>query len=56
VQVRDAGGNVHVLEKSTLTRLDRELTATLMPSYASRLSDAQLDDLVAYLASLRGAK
>ena len=31
-------------------------TATLMPSYASRLSAAELDDLVAYLATLRGAK
>jgi hypothetical protein len=27
-----------------------------MPSYESRLSSAQLDDLVAYLATLRGAK
>ena len=36
--------------------LDRELEATLMPSYESRLSPAQLDDLVAYLATLRGAK
>jgi putative heme-binding domain-containing protein len=56
VQIRDAGGNVHVLEKSTLTRFDRELDATLMPSYASRLSPADLDDLVAYLSSLRGGR
>lgn len=56
IHVRDAAGNVHALEKSKLQRVDRELTATLMPSYASRLSGAQLDDLVAYLSSLRGAK
>jgi putative heme-binding domain-containing protein len=56
VQIRDAGGNVHVLEKAQLSRLDRELDATLMPSYESRLSPAQLDDLVAYLATQRGAK
>jgi len=37
-------------------RLDRELEATLMPSYESRLGAAELDDLVAYLATLRGAK
>jgi cytochrome c oxidase cbb3-type subunit III len=56
IHVRDAAGNVHALDKSKLQRVERELTATLMPSYASRLSGAQLDDLVAYLSSLRGAR
>jgi cytochrome c oxidase cbb3-type subunit 3 len=56
IHIRDASGNVHTLEKAGLARVDRELEATLMPSYESRLSPAQLDDLVAYLASLRGAK
>jgi len=54
IHIRDAGGAVHVLLKSDLSKLDRELEATLMPSYASRFSAAELDDLVAYLASLRG--
>jgi cytochrome c oxidase cbb3-type subunit III len=53
IHIRDAGGNVHVLEKLELSRLDRELEATLMPSYES-LAPAELDDLVAYLATLRG--
>jgi cytochrome c oxidase cbb3-type subunit 3 len=56
IHIRDAGGNVHTLQKSDLARIDRELDATLMPSYESRLASPQLDDLVAYLASLRGAK
>ena len=56
IHIRDASGNVHTLQKSELARVDRELEATLMPSYESRLSPAQLDDLVAYLATLRGAK
>jgi cytochrome c oxidase cbb3-type subunit III len=56
VQIRDAGGTVHTLQKSDLSRLDREIDASLMPSYEARLSTAQLDDLVAYLATLRGAK
>jgi cytochrome c oxidase cbb3-type subunit 3 len=56
IHIRDAGGNVHTLQKSELARVDRELESTLMPSYESRLSAAQLDDLVAYLATLRGAK
>ena len=56
IHIRDASGNVHALQKSELARVDRELEGTLMPSYESRLSPAQLDDLVAYLATLRGAK
>ena len=56
LHIRDASGNVHTLEKSALARVDRELDGTLMPSYDARLSPAQLDDLVAYLATLRGAK
>ena len=56
ILIRDAGGNMHTLQKSDLARVDRELEATLMPSYQSRLSAAQLDDLVTYLATLRGAK
>lgn len=54
IHIRDAGGTVHVLQKSDLSALDRELEATLMPSYASRFSAAELDDLIAYLATLRG--
>lgn len=56
IHIRDAGGNVHALRKSDLARVDREIEGTLMPSYDSRLSPAQLDDLVAYLATLRGAQ
>jgi len=56
IHVRDAGGTLHTLQKSELSTLDRELEGTLMPSYASRIIGADLDDLVAYLAGLRGAK
>ncbi len=55
VHIRDGRGTVHTLEKSTLSKLDRELEASLMPSYA-RLAPGDLDDLVAFLASLRGVK
>ena len=55
VHIRDAAGTLHVLEKKLLQRLDRELTGTLMPSYAS-LSADELDNLVAYLASRRGTR
>ncbi|HJZ71943.1 MAG TPA: c-type cytochrome [Vicinamibacterales bacterium] len=56
VHIRDSSGAVHAFQKSDLKSLDREIDASLMPSYASRLKDAELDDLVAYLTTLRGAK
>jgi putative heme-binding domain-containing protein len=56
VHIRDASGAVHTLQKSDLKSLDRELEASLMPSYASRLSAADLDDMVAYLTTLRSPK
>ncbi|HMF95983.1 MAG TPA: c-type cytochrome [Vicinamibacterales bacterium] len=56
VHIRDASGAVHAFEKSNLKSLDREIDASLMPSYAARLKDAEVDDLVAYLTTLRGAK
>ena len=54
VLIRDGSGTVHSLEKSKLTALERELQASLMPSYATRLSEGEVDDMVAYLAGLRG--
>jgi hypothetical protein len=56
IDIRDGSGTVHTLQKSDLARVDRELEGTLMPSYAARLQPAEVDDLVAYLATLRGAK
>jgi putative heme-binding domain-containing protein len=54
ILIRDAAGNVHTLEKGKLAKVERQPEASLMPSYETRLSAAQLDDLVAYLAALRG--
>jgi putative heme-binding domain-containing protein len=56
IHVRDAAGTLHVLEKKRLQRVDRELTGTLMPSYASVLSADDLDHLVAYLSSRRSRR
>jgi cytochrome c oxidase cbb3-type subunit III len=56
IHIRDGSGTVHSLQKSELKSVDRELEASLMPSYATRLKDAELDDLIAYLSTLRGAK
>jgi cytochrome c oxidase cbb3-type subunit 3 len=55
IQLRDAGGRFHSFRKSELSKIDREDNASLMPSYDSKFTPAELDDLIAYLASLRGA-
>jgi len=56
ILLRDPSGAVHTLEKSDGLTVTREPEATLMPSYASRLTSGELDDLVAYLATLRGER
>jgi putative heme-binding domain-containing protein len=54
VQVRDAAGKFHSLDKSSLRLLDKKFGESLMQDYASEFSASELDDVVAYLASLRG--
>jgi cytochrome c oxidase cbb3-type subunit 3 len=55
IQLRDPAGRFYSFRKSDLASLKKEPNVSLMPSYASKFSTAELDDLVAYLASLRGA-
>ena len=54
VQLKDAQGHFYSLQKSDLHALRKLRDETPMPSYGSLLSAAELDDLVAYLASQRG--
>ena len=54
VQVKDLQGKVHSFRKSSLKELRRLKEESPMPSYERLLDAAELDDLVAYLASLRG--
>jgi cytochrome c oxidase cbb3-type subunit III len=54
--VRDASGAMHTLAKTDGLAIARETAATLMPSYESRLAPNELDDLVAYLTTLRGER
>jgi putative heme-binding domain-containing protein len=56
IQVRDADGKYYSFRKGEVQNIDKQLGRSLMPSYRDRLSSAQLDDLVAYLVSLGGAK
>lgn len=56
IQLRDLIGNLHSFWKKDLTALEKHDDRTPMPSFRGRLDDRELDDLVAYLASLRGAR
>ena len=49
-----AGNRFHSFRKAGLARLEKEFGKTLMPSFGAALSAGELDDLVAYLAGLRG--
>jgi len=54
IQIKDAGGRFHSFRKSELKELRKLKNETPMPSYEGNLTSAELDDLVAYLAALRG--
>jgi putative heme-binding domain-containing protein len=55
ILVRDADARLHSLRVGDLSSLRLETGVSLMPSYAGRLSSEEIEHLVAYLASLRGA-
>ena len=54
IQLKDMRGQFHSFRKSDLKELRRLKNESPMPSYASSLGAGELDDLLAYLASLRG--
>lgn len=56
IVLKDAGGKFHALWKPDLRSLKQEPGKSLMPSFKGRLSSAQMDDLVAYLMTLKGAQ
>jgi putative heme-binding domain-containing protein len=56
IQFRDAGGTLYSFFKDELSELATDDGRTAMPGYRERLQPAALDDLVAYLVSLEGAR
>jgi putative heme-binding domain-containing protein len=56
VQVRDLNGHLHSFFRTELSDYRKDPTRTPMPSFSTRLSDAEREDVVAYLLSLRGAR
>jgi putative heme-binding domain-containing protein len=53
IQIRDMRGNLRSFMKTSVTEIQHP-KQSLMPSYKMALSATELDDLVAYLSSLRG--
>jgi cytochrome c oxidase cbb3-type subunit 3 len=56
IQVRDASGRVYSFWKEELRELHRDWGKSPMSSYKDKLTPAEIDDLVSYLSSLRGAR
>jgi cytochrome c oxidase cbb3-type subunit III len=56
IQVLDLTGGIHSFLKEDLKELQRDTGKSPMPSFRSTLSASEVDDLVAYLISLRGAQ
>lgn len=56
IQLRDNSNHFLSFRKSNITSLKKEFNESLMPSYDTKFSATELDDLIAYLADLRGAQ
>jgi putative heme-binding domain-containing protein len=56
LQLRDADNRVYSFRKQELKELTREPRESLMPSFQTIFSPTEIDDLLAYLASLRGER
>lgn len=56
LQLRDSRNTLYSFRKAELKDLKQEFNVSTMPSYKDVLTAPELDDLVAYLFSLRGEK
>jgi cytochrome c oxidase cbb3-type subunit 3 len=54
IQVRDVAGGFHSLVKTELAALHKDWGKSVMPSYRDVFTAAELDDVVAYLLTLKG--
>jgi len=56
IQLRDSAGRSYSFWKKDLTQVERQRGKSPMPSYEGKLSEDELTDLVAWLASLKEGK
>ena len=55
-RIRDDSGRSYSFWKTDVAKVDKQRGKSPMPSYKGQLSDDELTDLVAYLASLKEEK
>jgi cytochrome c oxidase cbb3-type subunit III len=56
IGIKDATGHFHAFRKLDVQKVEKIPGRSVMPSFKDTLSASQLDDLVAYLASLKGVQ
>ena len=56
IQIRDNSGRSHSFWKHEIAQVDKQRGKSPMPSFKGKLSDEELTDVVAYLASLKENK
>lgn len=56
IQVRDLEDRIHSFRKTELREITKNFEQSIMPSFAAVFSAAELDDLIAYLSTLKGNK
>jgi cytochrome c oxidase cbb3-type subunit III len=56
IQLRDSANRIHSFFKSDLAELHKDWGKSSMPSYGKLLTKEELDDVVAFLVTLRGEK
>jgi putative heme-binding domain-containing protein len=56
VQITDAAGNYYSFVRSDLSSVTRELRSLMPDNYGRLFTSGEMDDLLAYLVSLRGAE
>ena len=54
IQLRDDADHIYSFRKSELQELHKDWGKSPMPSYRNLLSSSEVEDVVAYLASLQG--
>lgn len=53
IQVKDIGNKLYSFRKADVRQLDKQFGKSMMPDYKTRVTDSELEDLVAYLSGLR---
>ena len=56
IVIKDATGHFYAFRKLDVQKVEKIRGKSVMPSFKDTLSATQLDDLVAYLASLKGVQ